>query len=302
MSADMHLTRWGTEGPLVVMVHGSAQGSRVGGNRHFSRQQKLVEHGWQIIVPDRPGHGESPSPGRPDDAEADGALVAELLGDGAHLVGHSFGGCVALAAAALRPDAVRSLTLIEPAMMPVAIDTAPVQEFVGKLSECARAASSPADAAIAFARLVRIPDEIRGGSDQAELDGMGKALAQLKIPPPPRLAEQLAAIRAAGIPLMVVEGGWNPAYGAVSERVAELGGGTHVTIQSPHHFPPARLGRVQRTPERVHDRGRPSGEVTVGPDEDSIPALPARTRRRAMSRRVQARPGRTISGAGPSIL
>ena len=250
MSTQMHVMHWGTEGPLVVMVHGSAQGSKVGGSRHFSRQEKLSEHGWQIDVPDRPGHGQSPSPDRPDDAEADGALVAELLGHGAHLVGHSFGGCVALAAAHLRPSAVRSLTLIEPAMMPLAIDTAPVQEFVGKLSECMRGASSPADAAIAFARLVRIPDEIRGGSDRAELERMGKALAELKVPPPPKLGEQLATVRTAGIPLMVVEGGWNPAFGAVSERVAELGGGVHVVIQSPHHFPQLVSDEFN---ERLHD-------------------------------------------------
>jgi pimeloyl-ACP methyl ester carboxylesterase len=237
MGTEMHVTHWGTEGPLIVMVHGSAQGSKVGGDRHFARQERLVEHGWQIVVPDRPGHGRSPSPGRPDDAEADGPLVAELLGDGAHLVGHSFGACVALAAAHLRPHAVRSLTLIEPAMMPLAIDTAPVQEFLGKLSECMRMASSPADAATAFARLIRIPDEIRGGSDPVELDRMGKALSQLKVPTPQQLGEQLATVRAAGIPLMVVEGGWNPAFGAVSDRVAERGGGIHVVIPSEHHFP-----------------------------------------------------------------
>ncbi len=237
MSTQVHVTRWGTDGPLIVMVHGSAQGSRVGGSRHFSRQEKLSEQGWQVVVPDRPGHGESPSPGRPDDAEADGALVAELLGNGAHLVGHSFGACVALAAAHLRSSAVRSLTLIEPAMMPLAIDTAPVQEFIGRLSACTRAASSPADAATAFAKLIRIPDEIRGGSDSVELDRMGKALAQLKVPTPQQLGEQLATVRAAGIPLMVVEGGWNPAFGAVSDRVAERGGGIHVVIPSEHHFP-----------------------------------------------------------------
>jgi len=40
--------------------------------------------------------------------------MADLLED-AHLVGHSFGGAAALAAAARRPDAVRPPKLIEPA-------------------------------------------------------------------------------------------------------------------------------------------------------------------------------------------
>ncbi|MEJ0006720.1 MAG: alpha/beta fold hydrolase [Steroidobacteraceae bacterium] len=93
---------------------GSAQGGRLGGEHHFSAQQRLAQRGWQVIAPDRPGHGRSAAPGRPDDAEADGAWVADLLDGGSHLVGHSFGGCVVLAAAASRPLAVRSLTLIEP--------------------------------------------------------------------------------------------------------------------------------------------------------------------------------------------
>ena len=85
MSAKcVHITRWGNSGPLTVMIHGAAQGSSVGGDRHFAAQAAVAQHGWQIVVPDRPGHGRSADPGRPDDAEADGEWIAELLGDGAH--------------------------------------------------------------------------------------------------------------------------------------------------------------------------------------------------------------------------
>jgi pimeloyl-ACP methyl ester carboxylesterase len=44
----------------------------------------------------------------------DGEWMADLP-ENAYLVGHPFGGAVALAAAARRPDAARSLKLIEPA-------------------------------------------------------------------------------------------------------------------------------------------------------------------------------------------
>ncbi len=235
--AAMHVTRWGTSGPLIVLVHGSAQGSEVGGDRHFAAQAALAELGWRVAVPDRPGHGRSPAPGRPDDAEADGALIADLLGDGAHLVGHSFGGCVALAAAAMRPAAVRSLTLIEPAMMALAADSPVVQGFFAEMGRLAATAASPADRAVRFARLVGIPDTIRGGSSEAELTRMGKALADMRLPPPPQLRAQFAAVRAAGIPLQVIDGGWNPVFGLVAGRVAELGGGRHVVLAAPHHFP-----------------------------------------------------------------
>ena len=232
--SDIHITRWGTSGPVVVMVHGSAQGSQVGGDGHFSRQQDLAGMGWQVVVPDRSGHGRSPAPGRPDDAEADGEWVAEQLGEGTHLVGHSFGGCVALAAAAKQPGAVRSLTLIEPAMMPLTMDNLDVRAFAGKIMESANA-PTPADRIKAFTKVAGIPDEIRGGKSEDELNRMG--VKALKLPTSPTLREQRGAARNAGIPLLVVEGGWNPAFGAVADRVAEAGGGKHVVVKSENHFP-----------------------------------------------------------------
>lgn len=233
----IHLTRWGDSGPRVVLVHGSAQGSRIGGDHHFAAQQALGGEGWQVIVPDRPGHGHSPAPGRPDDAEADGTWVAELLGDGAHLVGHSFGGCVALAAAAGRPDAVRSLTLIEPGMQKLAIDDPRVRRFVLKLVTTLIFSFSAERRAVRFARLVGIPSEIRGGKSREELKAMGRGIAKLKVPAAATLRRELETIERAGIPLLVVTGGWSPSFDAVGARVAAAGGGRHRIVASPNHFP-----------------------------------------------------------------
>jgi pimeloyl-ACP methyl ester carboxylesterase len=49
-----------------------------------------------------------------EDFLVDADDIANLMGDGAHLVGHSYGGLGAIAAAARRPEATRSLTLLEP--------------------------------------------------------------------------------------------------------------------------------------------------------------------------------------------
>ena len=233
----INVTRWGEAGPRVVLVHGSAQGSKVGGAHHFRAQQALAGQGWQLIVPDRPGHGASPAPGRPDDAEADGAWVADLLGDGAHLVGHSFGGCVALAAAARRPDAVRSLTLIEPGMQKLAIDHPDVRRFVLKLTATMIFSFTPERRAVRFAKLIGIPGGIRGGSSREELKAMGRGIAQLKVPDAATLRRELEAIRQAGIPLLVVTGGWSRSFDAVGERVALIGGGDHRIVASDNHFP-----------------------------------------------------------------
>jgi pimeloyl-ACP methyl ester carboxylesterase len=239
MASDstMYVTTWGTSGPRVVMVHGSAQGTDYGGDRHFAVQERLAERGWQLVVPDRPGHGRTPSPGRPDDAELDGELVAELLGEGAHLVGHSFGGAVALAAAARRPSAVRSLTLIEPAMALLAMAHPAVREQGMAMRELYTTAKSPIDVVVGFGKLVRIPPEVRGAGNPATLERMGQGLLQLKLPTPDILTKELERIKVAGIPLLVVSGGWSPAFEATCDEVARVGDGRRVVIASEHHFP-----------------------------------------------------------------
>jgi pimeloyl-ACP methyl ester carboxylesterase len=238
MPDSMHVARWGQAGPRVVLVHGGTQGGLTGGERSFSTQKTLAERGWQLIVPDRPGHGRSPNPGRPDDAEADGALVGELLEDGAHLVGHSFGGCVALAAAAKRPAAVRSLTVIEPAMHALATSDPHVRRFVFNVVMTRLLSLSPARRAKRFMKLVGIPAEMTGQADREELKRLGRSLTRGKIPSKATLQRELAEIkRAAGIPLLVVTGGWSPAFEAASDVVAATGGGRRAVVESPHHFP-----------------------------------------------------------------
>src|SRR5919198_138719 len=74
---------------------------------------------YHMLLLDRRGYGDSPPRATPAtfdvrafDTQAE--EIADLLGEGAHLVGHSYGGLLSLLAAACRPDAVRSLTVIEP--------------------------------------------------------------------------------------------------------------------------------------------------------------------------------------------
>lgn len=239
MTEPMHITRWGDSGPRVILVHGSAQGSTIGGDRHFSRQEALGAKGWQVLVPDRPGHGRSPAPAGGDDSEAEGALIAGMLGDGAHLVGHSFGGAVALAAARLRPGAVKSLTIIEPAMQKLAGDDREVRAFVLRLIRALIFTFDDAERVKRFARVVNIPSFIDGDRPHSEMKAMGRGVRRLKIPAKADIARGLATVKAARIPLMLVSGGWSPAFEIVCRRVAEAGGGSHVVIPSPHHFPQA---------------------------------------------------------------
>ena len=70
----------------------------------------------ELEILERPGFPPNP-PVDHVDFEEHAVLVAEAVGDGAHLVGHSYGGVITLLAAAAVPDAIHSLTVIEPPAM-----------------------------------------------------------------------------------------------------------------------------------------------------------------------------------------
>ena len=236
-TSPIHITRWGSTGCRVVLVHGSAQGSQTGGDSHFSAQQALAAEGFQLIVPDRPGHGRSPSRGLPDDAALDGAWVADLMGDAAHLVGHSFGACVVLEAAARRPRAVLSVTLIEPALQKLALNLPSVRRFSLQILAVKWLSLSATSRARRFARLAGIPAEIGGARSEEELRRMGQGIARLQLPAPATMKSQLQTLRDAGIPLLVVTGGWSEAIDGTGAVAAQLGGGQHHIVEAPHHFP-----------------------------------------------------------------
>ncbi len=94
--------------PRIVFVHGSVTGARP----TWSRQRALRDR-FELDLVERPGFPPLPDVDRVD-FDQDAELVAARLGDGAHLVGHSYGGVISLLVAADRPSRVRSLTVIEP--------------------------------------------------------------------------------------------------------------------------------------------------------------------------------------------
>lgn len=91
-----------------MLVHGSVAGAAP----TWAAQRPLTER-FELLLVERPGFPPGPPVERVD-FEQDALIVRDLLRDGDHLVGHSYGGVVALLAAAGRPDALRSLTVMEP--------------------------------------------------------------------------------------------------------------------------------------------------------------------------------------------
>lgn len=113
MSTRIWAEEAGPDGaPLVILIHGSMD--RSAGLLKLSRRL-VVEH--RVLRYDRRGYGRStPHPGPFGIAEQVADLVS-LLGDRHAVVfGHSYGGNVALALAARRPDLVRAVGVYETPM------------------------------------------------------------------------------------------------------------------------------------------------------------------------------------------
>jgi len=92
-----------------VLVHGAL----ATGSEEWQEQRPLADAGYRLLVLDRCGYGSSP-PIDGEDFLVDADDIDVAIGDGAHVVAHSYGGLGAMFAAARRPEAVYSLTLLEP--------------------------------------------------------------------------------------------------------------------------------------------------------------------------------------------
>jgi pimeloyl-ACP methyl ester carboxylesterase len=202
------------EGPPILFVHGDI----VGPSLTWRKQLELGER-WTLIIPSRPGFGESPALER-NDFEVEAPMFAELLGDGAHLVGHSYGAVIALLAAAERPDAVRSLTVSEPGCLRVAEGTLVVDEMIanGKLL-FENASSIPSEG---FLRLFRGGAGSAYGTPEQLPEELMHGVELLKRERPSWEAEiPLERLAAAGFPVQVLSGGHSPAFEAVCDALAE---------------------------------------------------------------------------------
>jgi pimeloyl-ACP methyl ester carboxylesterase len=186
----------------------------VGGGETTWREQRTLAERWTLVVADRPGFGAGPLVERVD-FEVDARFVAELLGDGVHLVGHSYGGVVCLLAAARRPEAVRSLTVIEPPAFGIATGNAAADAFVARATELwADGPYEPAAFLAAFLRLV--------GSNMALPEPLTPELERgarlLLVERPPWEARiPLDTLAAAPFPKLVVSGRHDPAFDAVCD-------------------------------------------------------------------------------------
>ena len=194
----------------LVLVHGSV----VGGRATWTAQRPLADE-FELVVVDRPGFPPNPPVDRVD-FEADAQLVAGLLEPGDHLVGHSYGGVVALLAAASRPEAIASLTLIEPPATRVAVGIPVVDDFA-EAGRLLYASGSADDPEIFLRRFLNaVGSELEPPRPlPPELEQGARALAVERGPWEAEIP--LDALGAGTFPKLVVSGAHHPAFDAICD-------------------------------------------------------------------------------------
>jgi pimeloyl-ACP methyl ester carboxylesterase len=196
----------------LVLVHGSV----VGPEATWRAQRPLAER-FELVVVERPGFPPGPPVERVD-FEVDAGFVAGRIEPGDHLVGHSYGGVICLLSAARQPEALGSLTVIEPPATRVALDVPAVAEFAEGGAQLW--ADGPRDDPEAFLRAFLaavgsaydppspLPPELVQGA-QLLMNERGPWEAEIP----------LAALAETEFPKLVVSGAHHPAFDAICDRL-----------------------------------------------------------------------------------
>jgi pimeloyl-ACP methyl ester carboxylesterase len=197
----LHVTQWGDDGDVAVLVHGSFGW----GEFSWSAQRPLADD-YRLLLVDRRGFGASPGPDA-GDFDVDAEAIAELFPDGAHVVGHSYGGVAALLAAARRPEAVRSLTLTEPPALGLVRGDAAVERFITRVGAAREQAADAKDFTDRFFAAFGLPPPPL----TLEGDGLRAATSSWRERDPWEARIDLNALRDAPFPKLVVRGAWDTA-------------------------------------------------------------------------------------------
>jgi pimeloyl-ACP methyl ester carboxylesterase len=223
----------------VVLIHGS-----VGNASVWSPVRRVLEPAFEVVTPTRGGYPPGPLLDRID-FERQVEELAPELGGGAHLVGHSYGGVIALLIAAAHPGRVRSLAVSEPPAYGIARGTPAVDDAVARLADhFDHGPREPRAFAEGFLAAVgsgmRLPDPLPPGLEQ----GIRATMAER---PPWEAQIPLEALAAQPFPKLVVSGAHDAAFDAVCDVLeqrldaerAVLPGAGHSLMRAPGY--PERL-------------------------------------------------------------
>jgi pimeloyl-ACP methyl ester carboxylesterase len=219
----------------LVLVHGS-----VFGGQSTWRAQRPLAGRYELVVVERPGFPDGPPDRRIEFGRHADWLAAQLR-PGSHLVGYSYGGVVCLLAAARRPEAVRSLAVLEPPATRVASGVPAVDRFAADAERWWR--EGPRHDPEAFLRgfLARVGAGFDPPSPlPARLEHGARALVRER--GPWEADVPLDELAAAGFPVLVVSGGHHEAFEAICDVLEERLGAERAVLRGAGHSPQAVEG------------------------------------------------------------
>jgi pimeloyl-ACP methyl ester carboxylesterase len=212
--------------PRVLFVHGSV----LNGDATWAAQLPLAER-FELVIPNRRGFPPGPDVESVDyDDEA--VWLDGFLEPGTHLVGHSYGGVIALLAAARFSERVRSLTVIEPPALAVARGNPAADEWAARSTLFWEGGPhDPEEFLRGFLAAVNAPAP-RGAVSPALLQGARMLMVERY----PWTAEiPLDELAATPFPKLVVSGGHSEAFDAVCDVLeARLGAQRSVLAGAGH--------------------------------------------------------------------
>jgi len=211
--------------PRLLLVHGSV----VNAELTWSAQKPLGDR-LDLVLPNRRGFPPGPDVDRVD-FEDEAVWLEQFIEPGTHLVGHSYGGVIALLAAARQPE-LGSLTVIEPPALAVARGVPAVDAFNAAAARLwNEGPRDPGEFLRGFLELVGTPVP-PGEFTPALLQGA----RTLMVERPPSEAEiPLDELAAAPFPKLVVSGNHDPAFEAVCDVLEKRLGAERAVLRGAGH-------------------------------------------------------------------
>ena len=224
----------------------------VGADLTWSAQKPLADR-FEIVAPNRRGFPPGPDVEQVD-FEDEAVWLERFLEPGTHLVGHSYGGVIALLAAAKNRELLRSLTVIEPPAFGAARGIPAADEFMARIGE--HWTDGPRDAA-EFLRgfLGLVGSSTPPGNFTPELLQGARTLMVER--PPSEAVIPFDELSQAPFPKLVVSGGHSAAFEALCDVLEERLGAERAVLSGAGHS-------VQRL-------GEPFNELLTGFVERAAP-------------------------------